>query len=152
MKDNDFVRNAEDKLDDTLSSEHPRRYADSDGPVSDPERLRGEQFREAEEVGGAPGVPVMTGPMWKGMMGGGVAGAVVGGVIAAPFAFIPTDYADFGIRLLVIVIVGIVAGATAGSIYFGGRAPELSGESVDNDNTPSAGSSLRDPNSDARGR
>jgi hypothetical protein len=37
-------------------------------------------------------------------------------------------------------------------MYFGGRVPELQGETVDADGRPSVGSTPRDPNSDERGR
>lgn len=152
MARNDRIDQIEHELDDRLAPEHPRRYADSDAPADDPATLRAEQHREAEEIVGGPGVPAMTGPMAKGMVGGGLLGALIGAVVMAPLALLPLMSESIAVRLVVVVAIGIAGGATAGAIYFGGRVPELSGESVDADNRPSAGSSLSDPNSDARGR
>ncbi len=152
MARNDRIDQMERQLDERLTPDHPRRYADSDAPTGDPATLRDEQHREAAEIAGAPGVPAMTGPMAKGMVGGGLLGALIGGLVMAPLALLPVMSESIGVRLIVVVCIGLAGGATAGAVYFGGRAPELSGESVDADNRPSAGSSLSDPNSDARGR
>lgn len=152
MARNDRIDQMERQLDDRLAPEHPRRYADSASPTNDPATLRDEQHREAAEIAGGPGVPAMTGPMAKGMVGGGLLGALIGAIVMAPLALLPVMSESIGVRLIVVVGIGIAGGATAGSMYFGGRVPELSGESVDADNRPSAGSSLSDPNSDDRGR
>jgi hypothetical protein len=37
-------------------------------------------------------------------------------------------------------------------MYLGGREPELEGETLDADDRPSIGTTLRDPHTDARGR
>ncbi len=152
MSRNDHLDQVERALDERLAPEHPRRYADSDAPTGDPTELRDEQRRETEELAGGPGVPAMTGPMAKGMVGGGLLGALIGALVMAPLALLPLISQSIAVRLVVFVGIGIAGGATAGSIYFGGRVPELSGESVDADNRPSAGSSLSDPHSDERGR
>lgn len=96
--------------------------------------------------------PVQTTPgQWRGMVVGGAVGAIVGVVIALPFAAIP--FMDsVGTRILLVVIAGALAGAAAGGVYGGGRAPELEGEVTDADGRPSVGTSLRDPHTDPRGR
>ncbi|MDE0804839.1 MAG: hypothetical protein OSA99_16145 [Acidimicrobiales bacterium] len=142
----------EERLDGWFGADHPRRYASSDDPTTDPNELRAEQFREADEMAAGPGVPVMTGPMAKGMALGTLVGGALGALVLAPFALLPILFSSVAVRLIVFVGVGAFGGAVAGASYFGGRVPELSGESLDADNRPSAGSSLRDPDTDDRGR
>ncbi len=149
---NDYVTEAERRMDEHLSEGSRRRHAESDRPTSDPDALQREQFRETDDLRGAPAVPFMTGGMWRGMVGGGLIGAVIGAIVALPFGFISFFDLDLAVRLVIVAVAGAVAGATAGALYFGGRVPELSGESYDADNRPSAGSTLADPGTDERGR
>jgi len=87
---------------------------------------------------------------WRGMVVGGAVGALIGALIALPFAAIP--FMDsVGTRILLLVILGVLAGAAAGGVYGGGRTPELMGEVTDADGRPSTGTTLRDPGSDPRG-
>ena len=65
---------------------------------------------------------------------------------------LPADTGGFGAVLLVAAIIGAVGGGTVGALYWGGRLPELEGEMNDADNRPSVGTTLRDPNTDDRGR
>lgn len=150
----DFIDKIENEIDERLSPEHQRRYADTDEAVSDPGELREEQHREAEEIGEVPVpvVPYLTGPQTRGMLIGGIVGAIVGALIVAPVAFIPMYDLSFVTRLVIAVVVGAAAGGTVGAVYFGSRAPELSGESFDTDNTPSSGSTLADGRTDSKGR
>lgn len=152
MGRDDFIDRVEDRVDEHLTGEHPRPYADSDEPTSSPDELRHEQEREADDVAGPPTLPFMTGSMWRGMVTGALVGMVIGAVIAAPVALIPFFDLEGGTRLVIVLIAGAAGGAAAGAVYGGGRFPELRGESLDADNTPSAGSSLRDPGTDSRGR
>lgn len=97
------------------------------------------------------GAVQMTRGQWRGMVLGGAVGALIGVLIALPFAAIP--FMDsVGTRILLLVILGALAGAAAGGVYGGGRAPELAGEVTDADGRPSVGTSLRDPHTDPRGR
>lgn len=143
----------EQRIDEGTASEHPRRYADSDRPTNDPQVLQHETRREIDGVVAGPGVPAMTGPMWKGLIIGSVLGGAIGAVLLAPLALL-VDMGDVAlwVRLLIVGGIGAVGGGAAGAHYWGGRLPELSGESLDADNTPSAGSTLADPGTDARGR
>lgn len=134
----------ERELEDRLAPDHVRRYADSDAPTSDPAELVAEQRRETGELRGAPTLPFLSGPMWKGMVGGGIAGAVVGAIVVAPLALISWGGVSLAIRLIWTTVIGVAAGAVVGAHYWGGRAPELGGESIDADNRPSVGSSLAD--------
>lgn len=154
MNDRRRLRDAvEDRIDEAAASDHPRRYADSDGPTDDPDVLQHETFREIDGVVAGPGVSPMTEPMWKGLIIGSVIGGALGAVLLAPMAF----FVDMGglalwARLLIVGGIGAVGGGAGGAHYWGGRLPELSGESLDADNTPSAGSTLADPGTDAHGR
>lgn len=148
----DAIDHAEDRLDAAAQPEHPRRYARSDQPETDPQALATETRREVNGVVGAPGLPFMSRPMWNGFVGGSLAGGAIGAIVLLPLAFIPMDDVAIWLRILVVALIGAVAGGTVGALYWGGRAPELSGESLDADNSPSAGSSLADGSTDARGR
>ncbi len=145
-------RTLEEAVDERVASEHPRRYADGDRPTDDPHELRREQTREVDEIVAGPGVSAFTGPMWRGLLLGGVLGAAIGFALAVPVALVPFGGFPWWGRLLIVGVSFMAAGATAGAHYWGGRLPELSGESVDADNTPSAGSTLADPRTDDRGR
>lgn len=154
MNDARRVRDAvEGRIDAAAASDHPRSYADSDEPTDDPAVLQRETFREIDGVVAGPGVSAMTAPMWKGLIIGAVLGGALGAVVLAPMAFL-VEMGDLALwaRLLIVGGIGAVAGGTIGAHYWGGRLPELSGESLDADNTPSAGSSLADPHTDAHGR
>jgi hypothetical protein len=97
------------------------------------------------------GTVQMTRGQWRGMVLGGAVGALIGALIALPFAAIP--FMDsVGARILLVVILGVLAGAAAGGVYWGGRTPELMGEVTDADGRPSIGTTLRDPHTDSRGR
>ena len=97
------------------------------------------------------GTVQMTRGQWQGMVVAGAVGALIGALIALPFAAIP--FMDsVGARILLLVILGALAGAAAGGVYGGGRGPELEGEVTDADGRPSIGTTLRDPHTDARGR
>ena len=148
----DAIDEAEERLDAAAQPEHPRRYAGSNSPETDPRALAAQTRREVDGVVGGPGLPFMSRPMWNGLVGGSLVGGAIGAIVLLPLAFIPMDDVAIWLRILVVAIIGAVAGGTAGALYWGGRTPELSGESLDADNTPSAGSSLADPHSDARGR
>lgn len=143
----------EERIDEAAAPHHPRRYADSDAPTDDPGVLRHETLREIDGVVAGPGVPAMTEPMWKGLIIGSVIGGAIGAVLLAPLAiFVDMGGLALWARLLIVGGIGAVGGGAAGAHYWGGRLPELSGESLDADNTPSAGSSLADPGTDAHGR
>lgn len=113
--------------------------------------LREEQAAESAETLTSGGPPHMTSGQWKGAVLGGVIGGVIGAVIMLPVAAIA--FLDpLAVRILVVTIIGGVAGTTAGAVYWGGRMPELEGETTDVDGRPSVGTSLRDPRTDERGR
>lgn len=113
--------------------------------------LRAEQSAETAETVTSGGPPHMTGGQWKGAVLGGVTGAVIGAVIMLPVAAIA--FLDpLAVRILLVTVIGALAGATAGAVYWGGRLPELEGETTDVDGRPSVGTSLRDPHTDERGR
>lgn len=143
-----MVRRAEKALDDrTAPRPGERKYAAG----RDRGELRAEQQDEAAQSWGGPGVPVMTDAQAKGFAFGAIVGGAVGALVLLPLALIP--FLDPAIaRVLIVVLAGALAGGTAGALYFGGREPELEGETLDANGRGSVGTTLRDPHTDARGR
>lgn len=140
----------EKKIDDvTAPSGQMHGSAHGDDRV---ESLESEQRREGDQAWAGPGVPASTDGQAKGLLIGSLVGGAIGLVLLLPLAFIPISGLALTGRLIVCAIAGALAGGTAGAMYFGGRVPELQGETVDADGRPSVGSSPRDPRSDARGR
>jgi hypothetical protein len=145
------VERVEHRIDDHTRSEHPRAFSSSDAPESSIEQMALEQAEESEASYG--GFGVVTRAQVRGALWGLLVGGLIGGLIAWPFGFIGWGAGvALGWRILLCAVVGIVAGATVGAVYWGSRLPELSGEMTRPDNLPSAASSLSDPDTDARGR
>ena len=143
----DIVDRAEEAIDEHTEPRGERKYATG----ADRASLRREQQDEAAQAWVGPGVPAMTDGQWRGLALGGLAGAIIGAVAFLPLALVPfTDPA--GLRVLLVVVAGVLAGGTAGALYAGGREPELEGETVDADGRPSVGTTPRDPGTDTRGR
>jgi hypothetical protein len=146
----DIVERAEEMIDEHTEPDGERKYADA-GDGVDPTALRREQQDEAAHAWVGPGVPAMTGGQWHGLAMGAVVGAAVGALLFLPLALIPF-MGPVGLRILLVVAAGALAGGTAGALYAGGREPELEGETIDADGRPSVGTTPRDPHTDARGR
>lgn len=123
-----------------------------DGHRQGVDALESEQRGDSDHVWAGPGVPASTDGQVKGLVMGSLVGGAIGLALLLPLAFIPIGGLELGGRLIVCAIAGALAGGTAGAMYFGGRVPELQGETVDADGQPSVGSTPRDPRSDARGR
>ena len=146
------VRRAEGKIDEvTGASDHRQKYADRRDVSGDTDALEGQQRQEADQAWAGPGLPAASDAQWKGLLTGSLVGGAIGLVLLLPVAFIPFGFSLTG-RLLMCGIIGALAGGTAGALYFGGRMPELEGETVDADGSPSVGSSERDRRTDDRGR
>lgn len=152
MKIRRVIDRAEAELDRHTEPPHPgdRKYAEKDSGT-DVEVLREEQADESAEPLTKAGPPIMTGGQWQGMVVGGLLGGAIGVMVLLPVALIPF-VESVGLRLLAVVVIGWLAGATAGAIYGGGRTPELEGETVDVDGRPSIGTSPRNHHTDRRGR
>lgn len=141
------VRPVEDAIDRATEPQHPRKYADTDEPARGRD-LWEEQRRETDEIG-----LLGTDAQRKGAVAGAVAGALIGALVFLPLGFISWDGAgSTGLRFLIAGIIGVLAGGTVGAVYWGGRLPELEGETVTADNEPGGGTSPRDPRTDERGR
>lgn len=140
----------EKKIDD-VTTRSGSKYGNDDGE-SHKQSLESEQRREAGEAWAGPGVPASSDGQAKGLVVGSLLGGAIGLVLLLPFGFIPIGGLSLAGRLILCAIVGALAGGTAGALYFGGRVPELQGETMDADGRPSVGSTLRDPRSDSRGR
>jgi hypothetical protein len=145
------TRSVEGKIDDATNRDGPK-YGSSEGKEGGVDGLESEQQREADQSWAGPGVPASTDGQAKGLVIGSLIGGAIGLVLLLPLAFIPIGGLALTGRLIICAIAGALAGGTAGAMYFGGRLPELQGETVDADGRPSVGSTPRDPRSDARGR
>ena len=140
----------EKKIDD-VSTRSGSKYGNDDGGGR-AQSLESEQRQEAGEAWAGPGVPASSDGQAKGLVVGSLLGGAIGLVLLLPLGFIPVGGLALTGRLILCAIVGALAGGTAGALYFGGRVPELQGETKDADGRPSVGSSMRDPGSDSRGR
>jgi hypothetical protein len=72
----------------------------------------------------------MTTGQWRGMVLGGAVGAVLGALLLLPLAAIPF-VSSVAARLVIVACCGALAGAAAGGVFWGGRLPELEGETDD---------------------
>lgn len=146
-----LLNRAEEEVDRHTEPPHAedRRHAARDS--TDREALRDEQAAETARPVTSGGPPVMTSGQWKGTVLGGLLGGLVGALLLLPVALIPFMDPVAG-RILLVVVVGWVAGATAGAVFWGGRTPELEHETMDVNGRPSIGTSMRDPRTDRRGR
>jgi hypothetical protein len=146
------VRRAEGKIDQvTGASDDRQKYGERRNLSGDTDALEGQQREEAQQSWAGPGLPASTDAQAKGLLTGSLVGGAIGLVLLLPVALIPFGFSLTG-RLLMCGIIGALAGGTAGALYFGGRMPELEGETVDADGSPSVGTTPRDPRTDERGR
>jgi hypothetical protein len=147
-----LVEEIEHEIDSHTAPSHPgdRKYTAQGSGDSVPV-LRDEQEDEVAHGPLASGAEHMTTGQWKGMLLGGAAGAVIGALLLLPLALVP--FMDSGwARVGLVMLAGALAGMAAGGVYWGGRMPELEGETMDADGRPSSGTTLRDPGTDERGR
>lgn len=148
----EIIDETERHLDErTAPPPHERKYATGARARStDPEALRAEQQDEVAQSWF--GLGFLTDGQFRGGLAGIVVGAVVGAVVLLPLGLFSWGGLALGWRLAIAALCGALAGSTAMAIYLGGREPELEGEMQDLDDRPSIGTTLRDPNTDARGR
>ena len=114
-------------------------------PEAPTERVVHEQAVEADHVHAVPATAPMTSGQWHGLWFGALVGGAVGLVVCGLIGLIPFADLAVGWRVLITGLVGALAGGTAGAVYFGGRVPELEGETSDADGSPAIGTSQRDP-------
>ncbi len=110
------------------------------------------QRHESADRTAAAIVPLTAG-QGKGAVFGIVVGAAIGALLFWPLGFISwgTDV-SLGLRILTAAVIGAIAGSTAGVVYWGGRGPELDGETKAADGSPGVGTTPADPYTDDRGR
>lgn len=141
------VDRAERLLDDHTEPDHPRKYATTDAPATG-EALVREQRAETADMG-----VLGTNAQSKGLVFGALVGGTLGALLFLPLGFISWgDSVSSLLRFVTMAAIGALAGASVGAVYWGGRLPELEGETVSADNTPGGGTSMRDPRTDDRGR
>ena len=145
------VKGAEDRIDRATAPDEGPKYADGPDRREQTEALESEQHREADDSWAGPAVGVASDAQAKGLLIGSVVGGAIGLVLFLPLALIDFGLTPLG-RVILVGIVGALVGGTAGTLYLGGRMPELEGETVDADGQPSRGSTPRDPSTDTRGR
>jgi hypothetical protein len=149
-----WVQRTERAIDDhTAPPPRERKYAA--GPrahTADRGALRREQQEEAAQSWAGPGLGAMTDAQVRGLVLGSILGGLCGALLFLPLGFI--DWGDISLpwRLGLAALCGAFAGGVGGALYLGGREPELEGETLDADDRPSIGTTLRDPHTDARGR
>ena len=116
MAEKPSVVHPEETID--LTGQHPREHegAERDLPAVD-------QEREGQQTWAA-----LTSTQFRGMWMGFLLGAVVGAVVLLPFGFIEMGDLALGWRLLILAGIGAMGGGTAGAVYWGGRMPEIKGD------------------------
>jgi hypothetical protein len=149
-----WVQRTEEAIDDrTAPAPGERKYAA--GPraqTADRGALRREQQEEAAQAWAGPGFGAMTDAQARGFIVGSILGGLCGALLFLPLGFIGWGDISLPWRLGLAAVCGAFAGGVGGALYLGGRRPELEGETLDADDRPSIGTTLRDPHTDARGR
>lgn len=148
----DWVGKTEETIDEhTAPAPGERKYARGDEAHTRNRRvLRHEQQDEMAQSW--YGLGFLTDAQFKGALIGALVGGVLGAVIILPFGAFGWDGTSLAWRLGIAALSGALAGATGVALYLGGREPELEGETQDVDEGPSVGTTMRDPNTDERGR
>lgn len=147
-----WVARTEEAIDEqTAPAPGERKYVTgADAHTSDREVLRREQRDEIAESW--YGLGFLTDAQLKGALIGALVGGVIGAIVSLPLGIVAFGDLSIWWRLLIVALCGALAGSTALALYFGGREPELEGETQDVDDSPSIGTSMRDPHTDDRGR
>src|SRR4051812_38978594 len=100
-----------------------------DEPLDRVVAMKGEMREELDHTMAGPGVAPHTKETAHGMFALGALGAIIGAVVALPFAAIGFGGWPFWERVLVVVIVGAIFGGTIGCVIgggFGARRPQES--------------------------
>lgn len=72
-----------------------------------------------------PDLSAIPEPMTRGLVRGSIVGGVIGAVALAPLALIDIGDLAVLVRLVIVMIIGAVAGSTVGAVFFGGAVAEL---------------------------
>ena len=111
-------------MDPRHPSKHGNRTVES-ASQSEVDSRRTDQVGQTDELLGTPTMPALPPTMFSGMVKGGVIGGILGALILTPLAFADILELDFIVRLIIVWIAGATAGATLGSIFFGGAKAEM---------------------------
>lgn len=99
-----------------------------DGTPRSTHELHREQVAETEDLGTGAGYG-FTRAQTKGFIGGALGVGAIGAILFLPFGFIAWGTGtSLALRLVVAAVIGFLAGAAVGAVYWGGRQPELEGE------------------------
>lgn len=115
-------------MDEPMDPRHPSKHGNRTVESSDQGQVdhrRGEQVRQTDELLGTPTTPALPPSMTGGMVKGGLVGAVLGALILTPLALANILELDLPVRLIIVWIAGAAAGATLGSVFFGGAKAEM---------------------------
>ncbi len=105
-------------------------HVETDHAPSSQERVE-QQQAESQAAWAGPGLAALTPGQAIGLGLGIVIGGLIGAILFLPVGFMSIGGLGLGWRLLITASIGAVAGGTAGAVYWGGRAPELTGEMAD---------------------
>lgn len=109
----------------TTEHRHPDRTS---GPDINAQRA---ETGAAGTVG--PSTSALPASMSRGLLRGGLLGAVVGAAVLTPLSAIPLFDLDFFARLVIVMVIGIAAGAAGGAVFFGSATAELADEDSEGD-------------------
>jgi hypothetical protein len=129
--DANLKQSIERKTAETVDAVTPNHVEQDHLPDERERRLQ--QQAETQASWASPGLAALSPGQATGMIMGLVGGGLIGAVVFMWVGLIPMAGLAVGWRLAICAAIGALAGGTAGTLYWGGRAPELSGEMVDDD-------------------
>lgn len=80
-----------------------------------------------------PSLPTIPEPMTRGLGRGALVGALVGAAVLTPLAFLPIGDLSFVVKLVLVVLVGVVAGSVVGGVFFASAVAEVEDDDSDGD-------------------
>lgn len=140
----------EDELVRHLDERDPARVRIND-PRDDRAIAEARQEQDADQVAGALPVGVVTHGQAKGAVLGAILGGIVGALLFLPLALIPITEVSTGTRVVFALIVGALAGSTAGAIFGGGWQSDREDHPRRNDRSLVAGYRPADAHSPQQG-
>lgn len=94
-----------------------------------------EETAAAGMAGPTPSMPAVPEPMTRGALRGAALGGLIGAAVLSPASAIAFGGLDFVVRLVIVLIVGAVAGGAAGAVFFAGAVAETENPESDGDDS-----------------